>query len=192
MPPEELIHMEALRLVTRANERHIAEHTVWETLGVLALAGEELSQDQLADMNDRQPELGLWREDTTDQILELAATLTACETPIKGLAAALKRFDRMQGVELIAFKPGRLVASCNYVRPDNRDAAEQPFECDFSFKAKIELVRLMVAAGATHVDASEAPERLRFSHDGETPDYPNGGWAGRWTSVTGGKRVAQI
>jgi hypothetical protein len=103
--------------------------------------------------------------ETPAVILKLAMTLTACETPFHGFAGALARFDRMDDVVSLAFEPGRLV-----VGSDHGDIlGERPFDCGFSFRISIEAARLLAACGATHVDASQAPESLRFSRGCEVP-----------------------
>ena len=66
LPPEELIQTEALRRVAEAEAAGISQTQFWQTLGILALAGEDLSQEQL-------DELGLWEDGTTDRVLQFAA-----------------------------------------------------------------------------------------------------------------------
>ena len=66
VPAEERIRTEALRVLAEAEAQGIPETKVWQTLGLLAVAQEALSEAQLE-------ALELWETGTTDRILWLAA-----------------------------------------------------------------------------------------------------------------------
>jgi hypothetical protein len=101
------------------------------------------------------------------QIFELAMTLTVCETPFNGFAAALARFDRINDIASLAFEPGQLVVGSDH----GEVLGEHPFACGFTFKMSIEGARLLAACGATHVDIGQVAgqKTLRFSLNGELP-----------------------
>jgi WD40 repeat protein len=65
--PEDLIDEAVGKLEADAQAEGLKNSQVRETLGLIALAGEPLSEDQLDD-------LALWEPDVTDKVLELAAS----------------------------------------------------------------------------------------------------------------------
>jgi WD40 repeat protein len=65
MEPEELVNAEADRVVREAAAKGISQDIVWGSLGLLALARETLSEDQLRQM-------GLWQHETMSTVFGLA------------------------------------------------------------------------------------------------------------------------
>jgi hypothetical protein len=108
----------------------------------------------------------LWSEEatkaTTKLLTRAAGPLAPCAVPLGDLKSIMIRMECIDATAL-AFEPG-------LIRVEAEDGAEgtHEFDCDFTFRTSIEGARLL-ACFATHVDASQAPDKLMFSRDGDVP-----------------------
>jgi len=95
-------------------------------------------------------------------VLTIAAGLAPCADPLGDLRPILNQIDRI-GATALGFEPGLV-----RVETEGGDEGRHEFPCDFTFRTSIENARLL-ARFATHVDASQAPDKLMFSCDGDVP-----------------------
>lgn len=75
IPPDDLIKTEAARALGKARAHGISKYRFWETLGLLAVARESLSESVLDDF-------GLWERGTTDLVLECASNSFRLRPPL--------------------------------------------------------------------------------------------------------------
>jgi hypothetical protein len=103
MPPEQLVGDELICVLRRAESAGLGDHRVWQTLGTLAIAREDLSEDTLRD-------LGPWEDPATGRVLRLAANFFA-PRPLLPAPDVPYRFDHPgYQREVVAHIPGAMLA----------------------------------------------------------------------------------